>query len=119
MTGRLTTHVLDTSRGAPAADMRFALFRYGKTDGERVRIATGITNADGRSAASIIEGAEFSRGAYILEFQVGDYHRRTGQLPNDPFLDVVSLAFEISNEARHLHVPLLVSPFGYTTYRGS
>jgi 5-hydroxyisourate hydrolase len=119
VSGRLTTHVLDTSRGVPAAGMRFELFRYGQDRTMRVQIAAGYTNEDGRSPTPLIEGRDFQCGAYVLEFDVSDYHVATGQLPEHPFLGVVSIAFTISDKARHLHLPLLVSPFGYTTYRGS
>ena len=120
MSGRLTTHVLDTALGKPAAAMSFALFRC-SPDGVPARqlIAKGETDGDGRSAAPLLADTAMEVGNYVLEFDIAAYHAATGQLPDAPFLGVVSLAFRISEPDRHLHVPLLVSPFGYTTYRGS
>lgn len=119
MSGRLTTHVLDTSRGVPAAGMRYVLFRCDHDRSARMQIAAGITNEDGRSPTPLLQGQDFQSGTYVLEFDVSNYHLATGQMPEHPFLGLVSIAFTISDESRHLHVPLLVSPFGYTTYRGS
>lgn len=115
--GRLSTHVLDTAHGRPGAGMRFALFRL---DGEgREKLAEGVTNADGRADAPLLEGPGFRTGRYQLVYQVADYFRAQGvTLPEPPFLDEVTLGFGLG-EDRHYHVPLLVSPFGYTTYRGS
>ena len=111
--GRLTTHVLDTSTGRPAAGVRVVLRR----DGEAV--AEGATNADGRMDKPLLDGAAFKPGRYELTFHVGDYFRARGTtLADPPFLDVVPLGFGIAEDA-HYHVPLLVSPYGYSTYRGS
>jgi 5-hydroxyisourate hydrolase len=111
--GRLSTHVLDTSAGRPAANVRVVLRRD-----EQV-LADTRTNADGRTDNPLLEGAAFRAGAYELTFHVGDYFRAQGiPLADPPFLDVVPLRFSISEDA-HYHVPLLVSPFGYSTYRGS
>jgi len=115
MTGRLTTHVLDTAHGTPAAGVAVTLCA---ADGSEIARAT--TNADGRLDAPILEGEAFRAGAYTLEFAVGDYFRRLGvSLPEPAFLDTVVIAFGIADGGAHYHVPLLVSPFGYTTYRGS
>lgn len=120
MSGRLTTHVLDTALGKPAAAMSFALYRCAPNSlTERQLVARGETDGDGRSATPLLAGTAMEVGNYALEFEVASYHAATGQLPDAPFLGIVSLAFRISEPDRHLHVPLLVSPFGYTTYRGS
>lgn len=115
--GRLTTHVLDTASGKPAAALSVSLFRL---EGEERRLVkTGRTNTDGRCDAPLLEGAEFSSGQYELVFSVGDYFRAAGvELPEPAFLDAVPVRFGISG-AGHYHVPLLVSPYGYSTYRGS
>jgi 5-hydroxyisourate hydrolase len=114
--GRLTTHVLDTAAGKPAAGLRVELYRH---DGAPVAIASAITNADGRLDAPLLEGAAFRPGRYELIFHVGDYFRARGTaLPDPAFLDIVPLRFGIAEDA-HYHVPLLVSPYGYSTYRGS
>ena len=111
--GRLTTHVLDTSIGRPAAGVRVVLRR----DGEA--LAEVVTNADGRTDKPLLDGATFKPGSYELAFHVGDYFRGRGTpLTDPPFLDVVPLRFAIAEDS-HYHVPLLVSPFGYSTYRGS
>jgi 5-hydroxyisourate hydrolase len=113
--GRLTTHVLDTASGKPAAGVRVVLRR----DGEPEVLAEGTTNADGRLDKPVLEGAAFRNGRYELTFHVGDYFRKTGTPLTDPaFLDVIPLRFAIAEDA-HYHVPLLVSPYGYSTYRGS
>ncbi len=111
--GRLTTHVLDTAAGRPAAGVRVVLRRDGQV------LAEGATNADGRMDRPLLEGAAFKPGGYELTFHVGDYFRAGGAALSDPpFLDVVPLRFSIADDA-HYHVPLLVSPYGYSTYRGS
>jgi 5-hydroxyisourate hydrolase len=116
--GRLTTHVLDTARGMPAAGLSIELFAL--HDG-RTRLKTVTTNKDGRCEGPLLEGAEFGAGRYELVFAVGAYFRAAGiALPDDPpFLDYVPVQFQVAHPAAHYHVPLLVSPFGYTTYRGS
>ncbi len=118
LVGRLTTHVLDTARGTPAEAIAYKLFRVA-ADGGRTFISEGITNADGRSDAPLLSDSAMEAGSYILEFDVAGYHKATGQLPKAPFLGLVPLGFQIEGPGQHLHVPLLVSPFGYTTYRGS
>lgn len=114
---RLSTHVLDTAHGRPGSGMRFALYRL---EGEvREKLAEGLTTADGRSPAPLLEGEGYRPGRYQLVFQVAAYFRTQGvNLPEPPFLDEVTLSFGLGDDA-HYHVPLLVSPFGYTTYRGS
>ena len=115
--GRLTTHVLDTSLGRPAAGVRVELERV---DGERMKVADTLTNQDGRVDRPLLEGATFAPGTYELRFHAGEYFRRRGLLLADPpFLDVVVLRFGVSAPDEHYHVPLLVSPYGYSTYRGS
>lgn len=118
MSGYLTTHVLDTARGVPAAGLRIALFRH--SGQARRKIAEAVTNADGRTDGPILPQADFARGAYELVFFAGDYLRATGQAGAEPlFLDEVPIRFGMSDAAAHYHVPLLLSPYGYSTYRGS
>lgn len=117
MSGYLTTHVLDTARGCPAEGIEIALYRLAG-DG-REELATAVTNADGRTDAPILPADRFEEGSYELVFYCGDYLRATGQTQDDPlFLDAVPIRFGM-NEAAHYHVPLLLSPYGYSTYRGS
>ena len=113
--GRLTTHVLDTARGRPAAGLAVSLFR----EGEEVPLVATRTNDDGRCDAPLLEGEAFRPGRYRLCFAAGDYLEGSGAtLPEPKFLDVVTIDFGIAEDA-HYHVPLLLSPFGYSTYRGS
>lgn len=115
--GRLTTHVLDTASGKPAAGLSIALYRLqGET---RTHLKSVSTNADGRCDAPLLQGAEFTPGEYELVFSAGDYLRGQGiDLPSPAFLDVVPIRFGMA-EGAHYHVPLLLSPYGYSTYRGS
>jgi 5-hydroxyisourate hydrolase len=116
--GRLTTHVLDTANGRPGAGIAIALFRIDGT--ARTLLGRRSTNADGRCDAPLLEGAAFHAGEYELEFAVGDYYAAQGlALPRPRFLDVVVLRFGVAEAGAHYHVPLLVSPYGYSTYRGS
>ncbi len=113
--GKLTTHVLDTSHGRPGAGMAVRLL-----DGAGAVLCDTRTNADGRCDAPLLEGEALRVGGYTLMFAVGDYFRAMGlPLTDPPFLDVVPIAFSVSDPAAHYHVPLLVSPYGYSTYRGS
>jgi 5-hydroxyisourate hydrolase len=116
--GRLSTHVLDTVNGRPAAGVRIVLHRL---DGEaREPVAETRTNADGRTDAPLMTGDAMRAGAYEILFHVGDYFRAAGVATADPaFLDVVPVRFAIADVAGHYHVPLLVSPWSYSTYRGS
>ena len=117
MTGFLTTHVLDTARGCPARGLKIDLYRI---DGaERTHLKTLSTNDDGRTDEQILPAGEFATGEYELVFHAGDYLDRSGTPPEDPrFLDVIPIRFGMSEQS-HYHVPLLLSPFGYSTYRGS
>ena len=118
MAGRLSTHVLDTARGRPADGIRIMLSRV--TDNSHRKIAEAVTNADGRTDAPMLAGDAFQAGVYELVFCAGDYLRRTGQATGDVlFLDEVPIRFGIADAAAHDHVPLLLSAFGYSTYRGS
>lgn len=116
--GRLSTHVLDTMQGKPAAGVDIQLFRI--EDDEPIFIKGATTNADGRTDAPLLSGAELQPGVYELMFTVGDYFRRQGaSLPEPAFLDDVPIRFGIADADGHYHVPLLVSPWSYSTYRGS
>ncbi|MGY3670984.1 hydroxyisourate hydrolase (plasmid) [Marinovum sp. KMM 9989] len=117
MSGYLTTHVLDTARGCPAEGLKIELFRL---NGEaRTLLKTLVTNDDGRTDEQILPAQEFEIGTYELVFHAGDYLDATGTPPEEPrFLNVIPLRFGMS-EAQHYHVPLLLSPFSYSTYRGS
>lgn len=113
--GRLTTHVLDTATGKPAAGLRIELFRVSAAT--RESLVVRMTNDDGRTDAPMLAGDDFRPGEYELEFRVGDYF---GASTDDvPFLDVVPVRFGITDADAHYHVPLLVAPYAYSTYRGS
>jgi len=113
--GRLTTHVLDTMRGKPGAGIRIEL--YALEDVTARRVADIVTNPDGRTDAPLLAGDAFKVGRYELLFHIGDYFRRGGM--DAPFIDVVPVRFAVADAAAHYHVPLLASPWSYTTYRGS
>jgi 5-hydroxyisourate hydrolase len=116
--GRLTTHVLDTARGKPAAGVKITLFRV--TGMSHRKIAEAVTNADGRTDAPMLAGEAFTAGRYELIFSVGDYLRATGQAEGEVlFLEEVPIRFGVPDATQHYHVPLLISAFGYSTYRGS
>ncbi|MFP4304976.1 MAG: hydroxyisourate hydrolase [Rhodosalinus sp.] len=117
MTGYLTTHVLDTARGQPAAGLTVTLYRIeGAT---RTELARMTTDADGRTDAPILPRESFAPGTYELVFAAGSYLRARGQdAPAPLFLDQIPIRFGMSEET-HYHVPLLLSPYGYSTYRGS
>jgi 5-hydroxyisourate hydrolase len=115
--GRLTTHVLDTAQGRPAAGCRVELHSL---TGDRRLLKTFETNADGRCNGPLLEGEALRPGVYELVFDAGAYYAATGlSLPNPPFLDQVVVRFGIATTDQHYHVPLLLSPWSYTTYRGS
>jgi 5-hydroxyisourate hydrolase len=117
--GRLTTHVLDTMHGKPGAGVRIELNAI-EASGAARRIGEAVTNADGRTDAPLLAGAAFKAGRYELLFHVGDYFRRAGAaLGEPPFLDIVPVRFAVADAGAHFHVPLIVSPWSYTTYRGS
>lgn len=116
--GRLTTHILDLASGKPAAGLKLALFRV--EDGRAASVVSTATNTDGRVDKPLLEGSAFRTGIYELRFQAGAYFDTQGlDLPAPKFLDEVVLRFGIANADQHYHVPLLLSPFGYSTYRGS
>lgn len=116
--GRLSTHVLDTARGKPAAGVRIALYRI---DGDhRSKIVEAVTNGDGRTDAPLLSGEALLAGQYELVFHAGDYLRASGQAGGGVlFLDQIPIRFGVPDAAQHYHVPLLISPFAYSTYRGS
>ena len=111
MAGWLSTHVLDTARGMPAAGIRIMLYRV--TGNSHKKITEMVTNADGRTDAPLIAGEPLRIGTYELTFHMGDYFGGAG------FLDIVPIRFSIAEPEGHYHVPLLVTPWSYTTYRGS
>jgi len=114
--GRLTTHVLDIANGCPGAAIRIDLFRHGQRDA----IAHTVTNTDGRCDRPLLDGGNFVTGEYELVFHAGEYFNARGQHDGKHrFLDRVVIRFGINDENQHYHVPLLLSPFGYSTYRGS
>lgn len=116
--GYLTTHVLDTARGCPAAGVTILLYRV--SGSSHRKIAGAVTNADGRTDAPILPAEKFKTGSYELIFFAGDYFRATGQGGDEPlFLDQVPIRFGVSDAAAHYHVPLLISPYAFSTYRGS
>jgi 5-hydroxyisourate hydrolase len=123
--GKLTTHVLDTATGRPGAGIKVSLFRV---DGERRLLRTAVTNADGRCDAPLLEGADLIRGVYELVFDVGAYYRQRDRqrdrqrgiaVADPPFLGEAVIRFGVAAPGEHYHVPLLVTPWSYATYRGS
>jgi 5-hydroxyisourate hydrolase len=118
MAGKLTTHVLDTARGKPAAGMRVELHRIDRGAG-KTKLAEAVTNSDGRTPAPLLAGEGLVAGTYRLLFHVGDYFAVTGNADARKFLDVVPILFIVDGPAAAYHVPLLVSPWSYSTYRGS
>ncbi|MFV0243491.1 MAG: hydroxyisourate hydrolase [Qingshengfaniella sp.] len=118
MTGYLTTHVLDTARGCPAEGLSITL--YALDGGTRRKLAEMVTNADGRTDSPILPADRFAPGTYELIFHCGPYLAASGQDNGPPrFLDDIPIRFGIDDASAHYHVPLLLSPFGYATYRGS
>ncbi len=124
--GRLTTHVLDTSTGRPAAGVRVELYRLDRAGRERLdgggreRLAEAVTNRDGRCDRPLLEGDGFRIGEYELLFHAGAYFQSAGvAVPEPKFLDIVPIRFGIAEADGNYHVPLLITPFSYATYRGS
>lgn len=120
MPGRLTTHVLDTAQGRAAARVAIELWRLSANGNRVAKLCAVRTNADGRTDAPLLEGGALTAGVYELVFAVGEYF--AGQplaTPDPPFLDQVPVRFGVADPAAHYHVPLLVSPWAYSTYRGS
>jgi len=116
--GRLTTHVLNIADGIPAAGMALSLLRL--QGGERILLLQGMTNADGRLDQPLLEGAACCPGSYELLFEAGAYFAGLGKsLPEPRFVEQVVLRFGIADAGQHYHVPLLVSPWSWSTYRGS
>ncbi|MCH8301922.1 MAG: hydroxyisourate hydrolase [Proteobacteria bacterium] len=114
--GRLTTHVLDTANGVPGGGIKIRLFSL---DGGRELITSTVTNEDGRTDSPLLDEAAFKAGSYELEFSVGEYFAAAGnELADPPFLDDVVIRVSLADDS-HYHVPLLVSPWSYSTYRGS
>ena len=116
--GRLTTHVLDAAHGCPGSELKIELYRV---EGAQLELLTSVlTNSDGRCDAPVLQGDDYRTGVYQLHFHAGDYDRARGvALPDPAFLDVVVLRFGIDANQEHYHVPLLISPYSYSTYRGS
>lgn len=116
--GRLTTHVLDAAHGCPGSDIKVELYRV---EGAQLELITTVTtNHDGRCDAPVLQGDDYRTGVYQLHFHAGVYYRARGvKLPDTAFLDVVVLRFGIDAGQEHYHVPLLISPYSYSTYRGS
>ena len=114
--GRLTTHILDTAHGGPAARVDVRLFALA---GQRQLVASATTNDDGRTSEPLLDDTAMATGPYELEFDVGSYFRTRGtELAEPPFLDTVVIRFTVRGDEDY-HVPLLVSPWSYSTYRGS
>ena len=114
---KLTTHVLDVYSGKPGKGIKVEV--YNIKDGKREKLNSLILNNDGRTDKPLIEGSAFQEGQYEIVFFVGDYFKKITETSNIPFLDDVVIRFGISNSKEHYHVPLLVSPWSYSTYRGS
>lgn len=117
--GQLTTHVLDTTRGCPGKGIKIEVYRL--EGGRRLHLKNVETNEDGRCDAPILEGDEWVKGEYELVFHAGAYLKRWGEepAPEPGFLDIIPLRFGVSDASQHYHVPLLLSPYAYSTYRGS
>ncbi|MCA1367095.1 hydroxyisourate hydrolase [Bradyrhizobium sp. BRP14] len=115
--GRLTTHVLDTANGKPANNLRIDLYRI---EGDRMEhLSTNRTNDDGRCDEPLLKGAAMETGTYELHFHAGEYLGAAADRGAHPFLDLIPIRFGIADRAAHYHVPVLLSPYGYSTYRGS
>jgi 5-hydroxyisourate hydrolase len=116
--GKLSTHVLDTAQGKPGAGVDIELYRI--EGGQRTLLKTDATNPDGRCNRALLEGAELQRGQYELVFAAGDYFAAQGvRLAEPRFIDRVTIAFGVADPSQNYHVPLVVTPWSYSTYRGS
>lgn len=116
--GRLSTHILDTTIGRPAADVKIELSRLSGT--AWLSLKSTVTNADGRTDRPLLDGVELTAANYRIEFHVGDYFRNSGaSVADPPFLDIVPIQIGIADPGLHYHVPLLCTPWSYSTYRGS
>ena len=113
---KLTTHCLDTFSGRPAKGVKVDVY---SVSGQREKLNSIVLNNNGRSEKPLVEGANFKEGQYELVFFVGDYFRKITDLPTTPFLNEIVIKFGVSNSKEHYHVPLLVTPWSYSTYRGS
>ena len=113
---KLTTHCLDTYSGKPAKGIKVEVY---SVSGKREKINSTVLNSNGRTEKPLIEGSNFKEGKYELVFFVGEYFKKVADLPKIPFLNEVYIRFGVSNSKEHYHVPLLVSPWSYSTYRGS
>lgn len=119
MTGKITTHVLDLSIGKPAGGVLVELWQMG-TDNQFELLQIRYTNKEGRISQPLLDGENMKKGIYEIRFHIGDYYRNQGKPEGDPpFLDCVPVRVGVSEPAEHYHVPLLISPGGYSTYRGS
>ena len=116
--GKLSTHVLDTAHGRPGAGVKVELFAI--HEGQRSLLKTELTNADGRCGAPLLDGEALRVGEYELVFHAGDYFAAQGVvLPSPRFLDRITIAFGVADSSQNYHVPLVVTPWSYSTYRGS
>lgn len=115
--GRLTTHILDTANGCPGATISISLYRVAD---KHELLTQVLSNSDGRCDKPLLQDEAFSVGKYELVFEIGDYYRKRGTQLTDPaFLDDVVIRFSVAQADQHYHIPLLVSPYSYSTYRGS
>lgn len=119
MTGKLTTHVLDTAQGCPAVNISLELWAVDRQSGQKTLLKAMRTNSDGRTDTPLLADGEMQSGVYELVFEVGDYFAQQSVRETPPFLDRVPIQFGIADPNVHYHVPLLTSPWSYSTYRGS
>ncbi|PZO12532.1 MAG: hydroxyisourate hydrolase [Leptolyngbya foveolarum] len=119
MTGKLTTHILDTAQGQPAANVTVELFQISLSQNAKL-IKTLTTNADGRTDQPLLTSKEMEKGTYELRFAMGGYFaKQLDKLPDPLFLNIIPIRFSIADTSKHYHIPLLCSPWSYSTYRGS